>query len=121
MKTKEYKMKFETIKHNFPKSNALTAKWKSKNYHVEESDEFYFCIEAEKITFYYQHKGEEYLLATIEFNQSLYLLSDEYYGELTKLEETEFKVETMLKVNHVVDVDAIFEKMVNILKLIPEV
>ena len=52
---------------------------------------------------------------------SLHLLNNESYDKLRALEETEFKVETMLNVNNIIDVDAIFEKMINVLKSIPDV
>ena len=114
-------MKFKATKNNFPKIETFVAKWKGKNYNITENDEFYFYIDSKEIIFYYQHDGEEYPLSTIKFNMSLHLLNNEYYDKLRALEETEFKVETILNVNNIIDVDAIFEKMINVLKSIPDV
>lgn len=114
-------MKFKATKNNFPEIKTFTAKWKGENYNITENDEFYFFIDTKKIIFYYQHNGEEYALSTIKLKIPSLSLDEEHYDQLRTLEETEFKVKTMLNVNNIIDVDAIFEKMINVLKSIPDV
>lgn len=109
-------MKFQIKKNSFCKTESFIAKWQGQQYFISKDSEVFFAVYKNKITLFLGQNGDEMPLAEINAEVLFYALDDEHYNKISELEETEFK-----PTGDTLDIDAIFEKMVNVLKNIPDI
>ena len=109
-------MKFKSKKNPFPKTETFIAKWKGQQYSISKDSEVFFDVHKDEITLFLAQNGDEIPLAVINAEVLFYSLDDEHYNKISELEDKEFK-----PTGHILDIDAIFEKMVNVLKNIPDI
>lgn len=110
-------MNFQIKKNPFPKTESFIAKWKGQQYSISKDSEVFFDVHKDTITLFLAQNGDEIPLAEIKSEVLFYSLDDEHYNKISELEDKEFKPST----GYVFDIDAIFEKMVNVLKNIPDI
>lgn len=109
-------MKFKSKKNPFSKTETFIAKWKGQQYSISKDSEVFFAVYKNEITLFLAQNGDEIPLAVINAEVPFYALDDEHYNKISELEDKEFK-----PTGHILDIDEIFEKMVNVLKNIPDI
>lgn len=109
-------MKFQIKKNPFPKTESVIAKWQGQQYSISKDSEVFFTVYNERIILFLAQDGNETSLAVINSEALFYSLDDEHYNKISELEDQFFK-----PTGHILDIDAIFEKMVNVLKNIPDI
>lgn len=109
-------MKFQIKKNSFRKTESFIAKWQGQQYSISKDSEVFFAVYKNEITLFLAQNGDEIPLAVINAEVPFYALDDEHYNKISELEDKEFK-----PTGHIFDIDAIFEKMVNVLKNIPDI